>query len=108
MLVATKPFSYGTRALKVGQEFVAKSAREQRLLIAIGRARWVDQVVTPESKAAPEPEPAPEPTPEVEQKPEPEPAPAPEPEQEQKPAPVKALTSNTETAKKPGRPKKDT
>lgn len=38
-LVAVKPFRYATRALRPGDDFVAKSRQDARVLVAIGKAR---------------------------------------------------------------------
>jgi len=131
MLIVTKPFRYGTRGLKVGDEFIAKTARDRRLMLAIGKvreepdepapkatkakAKAEDSDATVETEAVEE-SPKPEPEPEaVEEAPAPQPepeaveeAPAPEPEPEADEShAVKAMTSEDTARKKPGRPKKD-
>lgn len=42
MLIATRPFRYGTRRLQAGEDFEARNPRDARLLIAVGRARAPD------------------------------------------------------------------
>lgn len=37
-MIALKPFTYATRALRAGQDFVAKTDRDARILAAIGKA----------------------------------------------------------------------
>lgn len=52
-LIATKSFTYATRRLLPGQDFATKSARDARLLIAIGKARRKqasDTIATPPAK----------------------------------------------------------
>lgn len=37
-MIALKPFTYATRALRAGQHFATKTDRDARILIAIGKA----------------------------------------------------------------------
>lgn len=37
-LIATKPLVYATRRLKAGEGFIARSSRDARVLVAIGKA----------------------------------------------------------------------
>lgn len=37
-LIATKPFVYATRRLKAGEGFIARSGKDARVLIALGKA----------------------------------------------------------------------
>lgn len=38
-MIAIRPFRYATRALRAGEGFIAKSKRDARILVAIGKAR---------------------------------------------------------------------
>ncbi len=37
-LIATKPFIYATRRLKAGDGFIARSGKDERVLVALGKA----------------------------------------------------------------------
>ncbi|SFM00489.1 hypothetical protein SAMN03159423_4860 [Bradyrhizobium sp. NFR13] len=37
-LIATKPFVYATRRLKAGDGFIARSGKDERVLVALGKA----------------------------------------------------------------------
>lgn len=37
-LIATKPFVYATRRLKAGEGFIVRSGKDERVLVALGKA----------------------------------------------------------------------
>lgn len=56
-LIATKGFTYGTRRLTAEDPFSARTAEDARLLVALGRARYV----TADGRAAEQQRPTPNP-----------------------------------------------
>ena len=51
-LIATKSFTYATRRLLPGQDFITRTDRDARLLVAIGKARRATGKVAPAVKPA--------------------------------------------------------
>ncbi|WP_333702890.1 hypothetical protein [Sphingobium yanoikuyae] len=49
-LIASRPFTYATRRLKVGDYFFARTMADHRALVATGRAKIANIEATPDQK----------------------------------------------------------